>query len=56
MKKFTYIFIALFSLSLITTSCREEKSAGEKVEETVDEAGDAVEDAAEEVEDAVDNK
>lgn len=60
MKKFTYIFIALFSLSLLTTSCREQKSTGEKIEEAVDDTGDAIEDAADdvsdEVEDAVDNK
>ncbi|MDG4715689.1 MULTISPECIES: hypothetical protein [Winogradskyella] len=60
MKKFTYLFIALFSLSLLTTSCREQKSTGEKIEEAVDDTGDAIEDAADdvsdEVEDAVDNK
>ncbi|MCB0463775.1 MAG: hypothetical protein KDC81_13830 [Flavobacteriaceae bacterium] len=60
MKKFTYVFIALFSLSLLTTSCREQKSTGEKIEEAVDDTGDAIEDAADdvsdEVEDAVDNK
>lgn len=56
MKKFTYLFIAIFSLSLLTTSCREEKSTEEKIEEAVEEAGDAVEDAADEVEDAVENK
>ncbi|WP_299128659.1 hypothetical protein [uncultured Winogradskyella sp.] len=59
MKKFTYLFITLFCLGLMTTSCREEKSTGEKVEDAVenaaDEAGDAVEDAADEVEDAVDD-
>ncbi len=55
MKKFTYLFIALFSLSLMTTSCREEKSTGDKIEEAVDDAGDAVEDAADDVEDAIDN-
>ena len=40
MKKLSYIFLALFSLSLITTttSCREEKSTGEKIEEAVDES------------------
>ena len=43
MKKFTYIFIALFSLSLLTTSCREQKSTGEKIEEAVDDTGDAIE-------------
>ena len=60
MKKFKYLFIALFSLSLLTTSCREQKSTGEKIEEAVDDTGDAIEDAADdvsdEVEDAVDNK
>ncbi len=60
MKKLTYLFIALFSLSLLTTSCREQKSTGEKIEEAVDDTGDAIEDAADdvsdEVEDAVDNK
>lgn len=60
MKKFTYLFIALFSLSLLTTSCREQKSTGEKIEEAVDDTGDAIEDAADdvsdEVEDAVDSK
>ncbi|WP_138434012.1 hypothetical protein [Winogradskyella algicola] len=60
MKKFTYLFIALFSLSLLTTSCREQKSTGEKIEEAVDDTGDAIEDAADdvsdEVEDAVDNR
>jgi predicted small secreted protein len=55
MKRLTYLFIALFSLSLITTSCREEKTTGEKVEEAIDETGDAMEDAADEVEDAVEN-
>tara|TARA_Y100000815_G_C13156160_1_gene429876 strand:+ start:216 stop:389 length:174 start_codon:yes stop_codon:yes gene_type:complete len=57
MKKLSYIFLALFSLSLIatTTSCREEKSTGEKIEEAVDDTGDAIEDAADDVEDAVDD-
>ncbi|APY07112.1 hypothetical protein BWZ20_01805 [Winogradskyella sp. J14-2] len=59
MKKFTYLFISLFCLSLLTTSCREQKSTGEKVEDAVENTGDAIEDTAEdvsdEVEDAVDN-
>lgn len=54
MKKLTYLFIALFSLSLLTTSCREKKTTEEKIEDAVGEAGDAIEDAADEVEDAVD--
>lgn len=55
MKKLTYLFIALFGLSLMTTSCREEKSTGDQVEEAVDDAGDAVEDAADDVGDAMDD-
>lgn len=59
MKKLTYLFIALFSLSIMTTSCREEKTTGDKIEEAVEDTGDAIEDAAEdigdEVEDAVDD-
>ncbi|MBR9846147.1 MAG: hypothetical protein GYB35_08595 [Algicola sp.] len=59
MKKLTYLFIALFSLSLLTTSCRDQKTTEEKVEETVEDTGDAIEDAADdvgdEVEDAVDD-
>ncbi|WP_299100031.1 hypothetical protein [uncultured Winogradskyella sp.] len=52
MKKLSYLFIALFSLSLLTTSCREQKSTGEKIEDAVEDTGDAMEDAAE---DAVDD-
>ncbi|MFD1061797.1 hypothetical protein ACFQ1Q_00965 [Winogradskyella litorisediminis] len=46
MKKLAFVFIALFSLSIMTTSCRE-KTTGEKVE-------DAAESVADDVEDAVD--
>ncbi|GGW63480.1 hypothetical protein DFQ11_102246 [Winogradskyella epiphytica] len=53
MKKLSYLFIALFSLSLLTTSCREQKSTGDKIEDAIDDAGDAVEDVADDVEDAV---
>lgn len=55
MKKLTYLFIALFSLSLITTSCREEKSTGEKIEEAAEDTGDAIGDAAEDIEDEVED-
>ncbi|MBC2845030.1 hypothetical protein [Winogradskyella flava] len=55
MKKLIYIFMALFSLSLMTTSCREQKSTGDKVEEAVDKASDAVEDVADDVSDEVED-
>ncbi|WP_458626638.1 hypothetical protein [Winogradskyella sp. PC D3.3] len=54
MKKFSYLFIALFSLSLMTTSCREQKSTGDKIEDAVDDTGDAIEDVADDVGDAID--
>lgn len=55
MKRLSYLFIALFSLSLMTTSCREQKSTGDKIEDAVDDTGDAIEDAADDVADAVDD-
>lgn len=54
MKKLILAFAFLFTISTVFTGCREEKNAGEQIEETVDEVGDDVEDAADDVEDAVD--
>ncbi|MBV7268255.1 phasin family protein [Winogradskyella luteola] len=55
MKKFTYIFLALFSLSIIVSSCREEKTADEKVEEALDEISEELEDASDDVKDAAED-
>lgn len=55
MKKLSFLFIALFSLSIITTSCREQKSTGDKIEEAVDDTGDAIDDAADDVSDEVED-
>lgn len=55
MKKFTFLFITLFSLSLITTSCREQKSVEEKVEDVADDIEDTAEDVADDIEDTIDN-
>jgi len=55
MKKLSFLFIALSSLSIITTSCREQKSTGDKIEEAVDDTGDAIEDAADDVSDEVED-
>ncbi|NJX16349.1 hypothetical protein [Tamlana crocina] len=52
MKTVAKIFLILFTLSTVLTSCREVKEDN-KVEEAVEDVGDGVEDAAEEVEDAV---
>ncbi|HEA22078.1 hypothetical protein LCGC14_0949070 [marine sediment metagenome] len=61
MKKSVYFFMTLLALSFSVstlTSCRE-KTTGEKVEDSMEDAGDDIEDAAEdvgdEVEDAVDD-
>lgn len=61
MKKSVYLFMILFVLSFSVStlnSCRE-KTTGEKVEDSMEEAGDDIEDAAEdagdEIEDAVDD-
>ena len=55
MKKLIYLFLALFCLSLITTSCREEKTADEKIEEAMDDLGEDLEDASDDVKDAAED-
>ena len=55
MKKLVYAFLLLFTMSIVFTGCREEKSTGEKIEDAVDDAGDAVKDAADDVGDAIDD-
>lgn len=46
MKKLAYLFLLMFSMSLVLSGCREE-TTGDKVE-------DAVEDVADDIEDVVD--
>tara|TARA_Y100001968_G_scaffold269351_1_gene260127 strand:+ start:198 stop:416 length:219 start_codon:yes stop_codon:yes gene_type:complete len=51
------LFLCLFlvgSLATTFTSCREEKSTGDKIEDAADDVGDSMEDAADDVKDAVD--
>lgn len=49
----------MFVFALMTVgvaiSCRDEKTAGEKIEEGVEDIGDGIEEGAEDVEDAVDD-
>ncbi|MGB6153485.1 MAG: hypothetical protein WBG48_16010 [Pricia sp.] len=57
MKKSVYLFLMLFALSLSATtlnSCRE-KTTGEMVEDSMEDAGDEIEDAADDVEDEVED-
>lgn len=55
--KFAFTMILLGSLTF--AGCREEKTAGEKIEDGIEEAGDGieegVEEAGDEMEDAVDD-
>ncbi|TRZ45757.1 hypothetical protein [Robertkochia solimangrovi] len=56
MKKIFVMLALVCSLGVFTTSCREnKKTAGEKIEEAVDDTGDAIEEGAEEVEDEIDD-
>lgn len=55
MKKIGILFALLFALSLSTTSCRDQKTTGEKIEDAADDASDALEDAADDVGDAIDD-
>ena len=55
MKKLSMFLTALFFVSMFTVSCRDQKTAGEKVEDAVEDTGDEIEDAAEDVEDEIDD-
>lgn len=51
-----FVLTLLFTFSLSTlNSCREDKSAGEKIEEGVEDVGDGIEEGVEEVEDEIDD-
>ncbi len=50
MKKLTLVFVALFAVSMFTTSCREE---GETTEEKMEDVADDMEDVADDVEDTM---
>ncbi|GGX04893.1 hypothetical protein [Aquimarina muelleri] len=54
MKKTLISFLSIIFIATITLSCRE-KTAGEKVEDAVEDVGDAVEDGVEDVKDAVED-
>ncbi|WP_396601081.1 hypothetical protein [Algibacter sp. R77976] len=51
MKKIILVLVLLFSISIAFTSCREEKSTGDKIEDAVEEVGDGIEDTADDVKD-----
>lgn len=55
MRKSIFMFVFALMTIGVAISCREEKTAGEKMEEGVEDIGDGIEDGAEEVEDAVDD-
>ena len=55
MKKLLYTFLILFSLSAVITSCREEKTPDEKVEQALDEVGEELEEASDDVKDAAED-
>lgn len=52
MKRVIFVFIAVSTFCI--TGCREEKTAGEKVDERMEQTGEDIEEAADEVEDAAD--
>lgn len=55
MKKLAYLFLLLFSLSTVLTSCRDQKTTGEKIEDGIEEVGDGIEDAADNTGDAIED-
>lgn len=55
MKKVLYVFLLVCATSVMFTSCRDEKSTGEKVEDAIEDVADDVEDAADDVEDELED-
>ena len=55
MKKLAYLFILLLTAGTILTGCRDQKTAGEKIEDGFEDIGDGIEDAAEDVGDAIED-
>ncbi|MGJ5643345.1 hypothetical protein [Formosa sp. S-31] len=58
MKKTMYIILVMFALgttSLSVTSCRENKTTSEKIEDAADDIGDGIEDAGDAIEDGVED-
>ena len=52
MKKLVYSLLMIFALTFSVStlnSCREDKSAGEKMEDSMEDAGEDMEDAAEDM-------
>ena len=44
MKKLIYALLLLATAGIISTSCREKKTPGEKIEDGVEEVGEGIED------------
>ncbi|WP_047546217.1 hypothetical protein [Psychroserpens sp. Hel_I_66] len=55
MKKLILTFAFLFTLATVFTSCREEKTPDEKVEEAMDDVKEDLEDASDDVQDAAED-
>ena len=55
MKKLVFAVLLLFTAATVLTGCREKKTTGEKIEDSVENVGDGVEDAADDVGDAVED-
>lgn len=55
MKKVLYVFLLVCATSVMFTSCRDEKTTGEKVEDAIDNVGDGIEDAADDVGDGIED-
>ncbi|APY00279.1 hypothetical protein CLV86_0286 [Lacinutrix venerupis] len=56
MKKLSYLFILMFSLSIFLTSCREEKKTPEEnIEEVMEDVSDDIDNASDDVQDAIED-
>lgn len=52
MRKLALTFVFLFTLTTVFTSCRDQKTTGDKIEDAADDVGDAVDDVVDDIKDA----
>lgn len=55
MKKLVYAFSLFLLIGTVLTGCREKKTAGEKIQDGVEEVGDGIGDAVDNTVDKVDD-
>lgn len=55
MRKLAYLGVFTLLMAVAVSGCREKKTAGEKIEDGIEEVGEGLEEGAEEIKDEIDD-